>query len=257
MLQSSFGQALSGSGASLANQVRSGFLAYSLSNTKNVARIIVLLEGPYNGGTLQMNTTLKSSGHLAGRFGAIPIPAMAVDSINIELRNSPSATAATTRKFRPAWLLSDGTIRDFSDTTKNYVEYDTIPGNYHLVVRHRNHISVMTASVVALSGVPLSPYDFTTAQSQAFGTNPMKPLAGGRFGMVAGDVNSSDIVSASDANLVFGSLNVTGYVATDINLSGIVTAADANTIFANLNRSSQVPSSPMPGLINEAQKEKP
>jgi hypothetical protein len=100
----------------------------------------------------------------------------------------------------------------------------------------------MTAAAQSLTAaVPSSPYDFTTAQTQAFGTNPMKALSDGRFAMIAGDVNQSNIVTAADANLIVGQLNTTGYGLRDANLSGIITAADANMAIGNLNRVSQIP----------------
>jgi hypothetical protein len=202
------------------------------------ANIRVLLEGPYNSGTGQMNTTLKTTGCLAAHFGSIPIPAEAVDSISIELRNT--ASSPTTRKFRPAWLLTDGTIRDFSDTTKNYVQFDTLAGNYYLVIRHRTHIPIMTAVSQALNGATPQAYNFTAGMTQAYGTNPMK-LVGASYVMYAGDGNQTGVVTASDANGVFGLINTTGYNANDINLTGIVTAADANIVFGNLNAATQVP----------------
>ena len=156
------------------------------------ASVKVLLEGPYNSTSLSMNTGLRSGGYLASHFGSVPIPGAAVDSITIELRNAASASAASTRKFRPAWLLSDGTIRDFADSTSNYVTFDTLAGSYYLVISHRNHISIMTASALALGSlVPAAPYDFTTAQAQAFGSNPMKGVAGGNFAMIAGDASGN------------------------------------------------------------------
>jgi hypothetical protein len=203
------------------------------------ANIKLYLEGPYNTGTLKMHKTLNTDGYLAAHFGSIPIPSEAVDSINIELRNA--ASGPTTRKYRAAWLLTDGTIRDFADTTKSYVEFDTLAGSYHLVIHHRNHIAIMTAGTQALNGVTPAAYDFSTSQSQAYGTNPMKQV-GAKFLLYAGDGNHSGIVSAADANLVFGALNTTGYSPHDINLSGIVSAADANMIFGNLNAATQVPS---------------
>jgi hypothetical protein len=66
-------------------------------------------------------------------------------------------------------------------------------------------------------------------------------LVGTRYVMIAGDGNQSGIVTAADANAVFGVLNTTGYNLNDLNLSGIVTAADANIVFSNLNKATQVP----------------
>jgi hypothetical protein len=206
----------------------------------------VLLEGPYNTGTLQMNKTLRTGGYLAAHFGSIPIPSEAVDSITVELRNAASSSGATTRKYRPAWLLTDGTIRAFSDTTKTYVEFDTLAGNYYLVVYHRNHIPIITAATQQLNGATPLLYDFTTAQSQAFGSNPMKALVGGTFGLIAGDASGNSQVATSDINsIIRPRLGQSGYQNADISLNGQIQNSDINTFTRpNLGRGSQIPSMP-------------
>ena len=89
------------------------------------------------------------------------------------------------------------------------------------------------------SAIPLSSssalYDFSTAQSQAYGTNPMVALAGGGFGLYAGDSNKDGQITALDFNTwnVNTKAGQTGYVADDMNLDGQVTALDFN--FWNVN----------------------
>jgi hypothetical protein len=200
----------------------------------------VILQGPYSSTGDSMATTLKTSGILATHFGAAIGPIGCVDSINIELRNDTSAAASTIRRFAPAWLMKDGTIRSYRDTLKSFVDLDTVSaGSYYLVVRHRNHLAVMSRLAVPLT-VSSSVYDFTTAQNKGFGTIPMIQV-GSRFCLYAGDGNGSGIITASDANLVFSRLNNTGYDGADANASGIVTASDANIVFTNLNAVTKVP----------------
>ena len=158
-------------------------------------------------------------------------------SITIELRDS--AMNPSSRKYRPAWLLSDGTIRNFSDTSKSYVEFDTTAGSYYIVVHHRNHLAIMTSASVALTPTAATPYDFTASQS-AYGINALKQI-GTKFVIYAGDGDQSGVVTVSDANAVLGDLLLSGYFLNDCNLSGIVTAADVNIVFDNLNVASQVP----------------
>ncbi len=98
----------------------------------------------------------------------------------------------------------------------------------------------MSASTVSLSQSG-ELYDFSSSQSKAFGSSALSQLESGVFGLTAGDVNLSAIISSSDANAVFSAFNQSGYLLQDTNLSGITTATDANVIFGNLNRSSQVP----------------
>lgn len=204
------------------------------------ANIKVLLGGAYNATTGLLATSLKTTGALANHFATTVIPANAVDSINIEIRNAPTAAAAGLRMYQPAWLLSNGTIRSFTDTSKAYVEFPTPAGNYYLVVRHRNHLAIMSAPAQSLSPATPAAYDFTTSQSSAYGVNPMQQV-GSKFVLYSGDSNGSGNISAADANAVLGQLNMSGYNFNDINLSSIVSTADANIIFSNVNKLSQVP----------------
>jgi hypothetical protein len=188
-----------------------------------------------------MKKSLNSGGQLADHFlPAHPIPANAVDSINIELRNDPSAGASGTRKYRPAWLLTDGTIRDFSDTTKTYLEFDTTAGKYYLVVRHRNHLGVMTSFPQALTASTTLAYDFTTSQAGAWGANPMKQV-GSFFAMFGGDADGNTGGGASDLVTVRSAVGSATYNSSDVDMNGGVGASDLILARANVGQASQVP----------------
>jgi hypothetical protein len=174
----------------------------------------------------------------AGRERVNAIPSSSVDWILIELRTSTAASSQAGR--RAALMRSDGTIVDTDGTSS--VSFDLMSsGSYYIVLSHRNHLSIMTSTAQSLSNTPLA-YDFTSSQSQAFGTLPMNQLEAGVFGMVSGDANASTVISTADANAVFTSLSTTSYSSLDINMSGIITTLDANGVFGNLSRSTQVPS---------------
>jgi len=103
-------------------------------------------------------------------------------------------------------------------------------GDYYIVIRHRNHLSIMSANPISLSESS-DLYDFTIAQSMAYGTNPMKELEAGVFGMLAGDGNSDGGVDALDKNLVWRPQNGTTWEYTkygDFNLDGGIDALDLN-----------------------------
>ena len=224
-----------------------GFTGIDVSVVQNLipdgyvrANIKAILQGPYVSAPDSMSRTLNSGGALATRFGAGKAPTLAVDSVNVELRNNSNPAIATIRRFVPAWIQTNGTMRLFADTTLSFVEFDSVAaGSYFLVVRHRNHLGIMSVSTVPLT-IASASYDFTTAQAKAFGSTPMIQV-GTKFCMFAGDGNATGIVTAADANLVFVGINGTGYLSADGNLSGIVTAADANIVFINLNASTKVP----------------
>jgi hypothetical protein len=201
----------------------------------------VFLEGPYDGAGA-MTTTLNTNnliplnsndayststyGYTASNVTSIP-NADIVDWVLIELRSD----LTTVESKRAAFLKSDGTIVDVNGSSP--VIFNGISeGNYYIVIRHRNHLSIMSASAVALSGTS-SLYDFTTNQNKAYGTNSMWAFTGGGYGMIAGDINKDGIIkynlAGNDRAIIFteiGGVNinatVTGYNDADVNLDGIV-----------------------------------
>jgi hypothetical protein len=213
------------------------------------ANLKAFLEGPFMTPGDSMRTSLLQQGYVplrqpysgspwnySGTDSVASIPGGVVDWVLVELRTDTSAASKVAT--RAAFIKGDGSIVDLNGVSP--VAFANIgAGNYYAVVRHRNHLAIMSASAVVLSASS-GLYDFTTSQSQAHGTNPMK-LVGTRYVMYAGDGNQSGIVTASDANAAYGVINTPGYNVNDINLSGIVTAADANVVFGNLNKAAQVP----------------
>ena len=153
-----------------------------------------------------------------------------VDWVLVELRTTTAGTSAFAT--RAGLLLNDGTIVDVDGTSA--LGFSAQPaGSYYLVVRHRNHLAVMSASTIAMDATTPALYDFSTAQSQAFGTNPMKELETGVYGMYTGDADGSTAVNASD-NTVWLSENGTGgYLQSDYDLSGATTATDNSLWLGN------------------------
>ncbi len=219
-------------------------------NLNEVVRpnIKAFLQGPFATPGDSMRTSIRSILPLTQPYTVSPwsypgtesvgsVPDSVVDWVLLELRTGTAS--ATKVGARAAFIKKSGRIVD-TDGSSTVTFAGVTAGNYYVVLRHRNHIPVMTASAILL-GTSSSLYSFTTGQSQAFGTNPMAQVASGVFALYGGDANMSGIVSASDANGVFGSLNATGYSQDDVNMSSIVTSADANVVFGSLNKSSQVP----------------
>ena len=202
------------------------------TSSYSVVSIVVLLQGPYTG--QGMSTELNSNGILAAHFKTVTIPGNAVDSINIEIRDSLQGARATLRRFAPAWLLADGSIKDFFDTTRGYIGFIGVPaGAYFIVVRHRNHLGILTSVTQALDAtVPPAVYDFSTGENRAYGTSPMIGVAG-RYAMYAGDVTGDGILKyngpGNDRAVIYsliggGNINwtVSGYWNADVNLDGFV-----------------------------------
>jgi hypothetical protein len=157
------------------------------------------------------------------------------------MRDAVSAGSSTIREFTVAWLLTDGSIRNFSDTTKDYVEFSAPTGLYYLVVSHRNHLAIMSSSSHFLDA-STSPavYDFTTSQSQAFGLNAMKAV-GSSFAMIGGETGGDAGVGATDLVNVRNALGSSTYNVNDVNMNAGVGATDLILTRANLGQASQVP----------------
>jgi len=197
----------------------------------------VFLEGPYGAGAMSTdlgdNSLLpydqpysSSPWNYNGTESVTTIPSGVVDWVLVELRtNIESSSLAATRA---AFIKSDGKVVDIDGTSP--VSFFIKAGDYYIVIRHRNHLSIMSANPISLSESS-DLYDFTIAQSMAYGTNPMKELEAGVFGMLAGDGNSDGGVDALDKNLVWRPQNGTTWEYTkygDFNLDGGIDALDLN-----------------------------
>ena len=109
--------------------------------------------------------------------------------------------------------------------------------DYHVVIVHRNHLGVMTASGINLSEVPAQ-IDFTSNSFPTYGSNAQIQMPSGDMALWSGDTNFSrsirfsganndtnvikDFILADPANgfnsVTFSSM---GYLNTDLNLDGI------------------------------------
>jgi hypothetical protein len=202
------------------------------------------LQGPYTTTGDSMLATLKTNGTLAAHFVGASIPALAVDSVNIEIRDSLTAAASTVRKYAPAWLLTNGTIRSFSDTTRDYVSFDTLlAGKYYIAVWHRNHLAIISAASNSLDAT-VSPtvYDFSTALAQGSGSDPMVGLGTGGvapFGMYGGNASAADqVINALDRTVTRTNTGSTTYDIGDVTLSGVVNALDRTLARTNTGKAS-------------------
>lgn len=242
-----------GIGKALDTSYTAGSLQLNVIAVGTRANLKLWLEGPYNGGTMQTDLNTGNLLPLDQPFNNAPwnysgtenssdIPDGIVDWVLVELRSD--TTAASIVASRAAWLQSNGYVMDMDGTTP--LTFDVPHGNYYVVVHHRNHLSIMSAVALPLNEAsPL--YDFTTAQSQAYGANPMKELEPGVFGMYAGDANADGEIDLDDRTAVWRGQNGTTWEydkASDFNLDAGIDANDLNLFWRpNLGKRTRVPSS--------------
>ncbi len=222
------------------------------------------LQGAYTGGSPAQRADLAAGGHLpltdpygqgqsvaAGFFASAPGNEV-VDWVKAELRSgNPASPPMTIVSTTAGFLLRDGSLAGTDATTELcFPGVDASDGPFFLVIHHRNHLGVLSSVQVPLSaaaGPAGAPYDhdFTTAMAQAFGTNPMKNLGGGAFGLWAADGDGDGQVTAPDFNLfnTATAAGAIGYQAADYDGDGQVTAPDFNLFNSNTTAgaSSQVP----------------
>ena len=225
------------------------------------ANINIFLQGPYNTSTGNMNTSLNTSGYLPNSqpynqspwnySGTESVPTgffsaqtNIVDWVLVELRQSPTGAVVSRRA---ALLRNDGKILDCVDGVSNVIFTNIAAGNYYVVVRHRNHLVVMSANAVTVNSNPPL-YNFSTGLGQYYGGDA-KDFGNGVFGMYAGDIDGNGQLkyngSGNDRSYILvvlggnqlGVLN--GYYKEDINMDGQVkyngSLNDRSIILVNLS----------------------
>jgi hypothetical protein len=167
-----------------------------------------------------------------------------VDWVLVELRADDGVTLVDRTA---GFLLNDGTITDsraaYYAANELTMGAITLGAFYHIVVYHRNHLPIMTASALNFVSGTVA-YDFTTADGQAYGTLPQADLGAGDWGMITGDAEASGTNSIDTADLFewFAQLGTgAGYHTGDFDLSEFSETGDLFLWFANLSRLSGVP----------------
>jgi len=112
----------------------------------------VHIEGPYNKTTHQMDNSLhniipKNSPFSIDSQSVTDIPPNVVDWILIELRKESALTKIISS--RSAFLLKNGNIVDTNGIDP--VKFTVEDSSYYIVIKHRNHLQIMSSSAVDLN----------------------------------------------------------------------------------------------------------
>ena len=204
----------------------------------------VFLEGPYDAASDVMTTALKTAGSIPTTSPytedartVSSIPADITDWVLVQLRSVSDGAAVYSHS---AFLRSDGRLVADNGTTTD-VPLAVDAGDYFVVVKHRNHIAVMSNNTHTLSTSSSSLYDFTTALSQYEG-GAAALLETGVYGMFSGNAdNSNNSVDANDRAAAWNNRNSTGYQDSDCTLSGTVDANARTATWNNRNVTTNVP----------------
>ncbi len=205
---------------------------YSSGQMTDVLRegTLLPLTEPYTG----LNFTHKNGGGTETTPGAtlaVTGSNAITDWVMVELRdkNAPSSVLYT----RSALLQRDGDVVDV-DGTSPLSFRNTVPDNYYLAIRHRNHLGIRTPATLALTGNSVA-HDFTTSLAQAWddpdnNSNDAMATLGGSFGLWRGNASSTDLL-LNAFDMLQTKIGITpnqsnAYHKADLNMDGLLNAFD-------------------------------
>ncbi|MEP6711078.1 MAG: hypothetical protein ABJA37_01615 [Ferruginibacter sp.] len=225
---------------------------WKLADPRYTFNATAFMRGPWNGSTA-MNTSLNSGGILpttqpynttpfnytgTETVGAIP-NANVVDWVLVELRKPATglpqdALSSTIIGRKAGFVLNNGLVVDIDGVTP--ISFDiSKQGSAFMVVRHRNHLGVMSNALGSnAAGTFTNDYSLLANSYKPTGapSNPvvLLPGVGGKYGMWGGDANKNGVVNVTDINVIkFAiSASATGYVFTDANLNNAINATDVS-----------------------------
>ena len=203
-------------------------------------KLKILLQGCYSITDGQMSVNLKTENYLPltspyceDLRSVSSIPTDISDWVLVQLRTSVDGNAVVSKSV---FLRRDGRIVADDGTTT--IVMNAIPGSYYVVIKHRNHLPVMTASMITLSSDTVTLYDFTIGENKCYGTSGVVEVETGIWAMWAGDINQDGMVTTRDYKRWYESnrVGVTGYQHCDLNFNASVNQNDYLVWLENANK---------------------
>jgi hypothetical protein len=225
-------------------------LEWKLADPNYTFNVTAYLRGSWNGTT--MNTGLNSGGIIplsqpynttpfnytgTESVGSIP-NANIVDWVLVEHRKPATglpadASSATITGRKAGFLLNNGTVVDLDGVTP--ISFNiTKQGPSFVVIRHRNHLGVLSNSIPSnAAGTFANDYSSLANSFKPSGSpsDPVVLLSGGaKYGLWPGDANKNGVVNVTDINAIKIAIasSATGYLFTDTNLSNSINVTDVN-----------------------------
>ena len=195
------------------SQLNDGFPAgitiYSLYLYKNYVYAGASLNGVYRRPVLQLPVTLNQKVFIQGFYDP-DTDSMVSDTVSVYLRNASAPFEVIDFATGVIDANGEGTFQ-FSNAVNGT--------DYYIQLEHRNSIETWSNTPQQFTASVLS-YDFTTANTQAYGDNmadiDASPV---RYGIYSGDENQNGLVDLSDVVNVSNDASsfTSGYVPSDMN----------------------------------------
>lgn len=225
---------------------------FSTATALTTVNVRLYLQGPWNTSTLLMNDALRTGGLLPATE---PYTALGFTGIaNAGVSLTPSLLTTTGGNAVVDWVLIEARHATNSTVLGRWaamVQCDgdvmmpngaapslSFPmGQVRIAVRHRSHLGVMTSTVHAPIGTPLS-IDLTSPGAALYGSTPTATVSGFRA-LWCGDVDHNGIVSymgsGNDRDPILTRIGgavptntIGGAYAEDVNMDGVVRYVGAN-----------------------------
>jgi len=147
-----------------------------------------------------------------------------VDWVLVELRDAADRTIII--ESRSALLQRDGDVVDIDGSSG--VSFTSSVGNYYVLINHRNHLGILSASPISLSGI--TSVDLSADPSAVFGgTNAVVNMSG-VYAAFSGDFDGNGQIQNLDATGVILLLGSSGYSSADMDMNGQIQNSDVNTL---------------------------
>jgi hypothetical protein len=175
-------------------------------------------------------TSYPSINNVAGVAGEV------VDWILVEIRSS--AAPQTVLQSATLLLKPDGTVVNRNGQTPTF---NPQSGSVRIVLKHRNHLAIMSNPIQNFSAGSTLSYDFTTALSQAsneFGSPDQMIQKNGIWCMRVGDLNANQDFSVNGVdgsyfNVQFKQDVYDVYDRADLDMDGFVDGVDGSLFNTN------------------------
>ena len=149
-----------------------------------------------------------------------------VDWIWVELRDATDNTLV--KSGQSALLQRDGDIVGVDGLSN--LEFPVAAKSYYVAIKHRNHLSIITAATVSLSDVT-TVLDLSSDSSLINGDfNAVAEVSTGLFAMLGGDYDENTQVQNSDISSVTLELGSSGYSNADMDMNGQIQNTDINNL---------------------------
>jgi hypothetical protein len=205
------------------------------------AKVKCWLQGPYSADG--MLTGLNSLLPLTAPYSADPvttnsIPADVVDWALMELRSSATGQPVASRS-----LLLDSSGYLHSPGVPFILMMNVSPGPYYVVLRHRNHLALMSAQAFQFTSSGVPPELDLTLAANIYGNSGTVEVAPGEIALISGDADQNGVIGPTDRNNHWRlQVGQSGYFSADLDLDGSVFPNDLNDYWrVNSGRASAVP----------------